>query len=48
MEGLGMIDIVSYILGLVKGKAEGASNVIIEGEVTCADDGNGNITITEG
>lgn len=42
-----MIDIVSYILGLIKGKAEGAGNVIIEGGITCTDDGNGNITITE-
>lgn len=42
-----MIDIVSYILGLIKGKSMGASHVIIEGGITCTDDGNGNITITE-
>lgn len=42
-----MFDIVSFILGLTKGKAEGASNIVIEGGINCADDGNGNITITE-
>lgn len=36
-------DILSYIMGLIKGK----SNVVITGAVTCTDDGNGNITITE-
>lgn len=41
-----MFDIISYILGLEKGRGEG--NVVIEGSVTCTDDGNGNITITEG
>lgn len=43
-----MIDIVSYILGLIKGRIEGASNIVIEGTFTATDDGNGNITITEG
>lgn len=43
-----MIDIVSYILGHTKGKADGASDVVIEGSITCTDDGNGNITVTEG
>ena len=42
-----MIDIISYIMGFVKGKAKGASAVIIEGGITCTDDGSGNITITE-
>ena len=41
------MDTVSYILGLKKGKGEGGGQVIIEGDITCVDDGNGNITITE-
>lgn len=44
-------DTVSYIIGYKggynKGEVEGASMVVIEGGVTCTDDGNGNITITE-
>lgn len=42
-----MFDIVSYLIGLVKGKKEGSKNVVIEGAINCTDDGNGNITITE-
>lgn len=38
-----MIDILSYEMGRVKGQGE----VVIEGGVTCTDDGDGNITITE-
>ena len=38
-----MFDIVSYLMGLVKG----SKNVVISGAVTCTDDGDGNITITE-
>lgn len=38
------MDIISYILGMEEGKHK----VVITGEVTCTDDGNGNITITEG
>lgn len=42
-----MIDIVSYILGLIKGKSIGASHVIIEGNITCTDpDNDGNVIIT--
>lgn len=40
-------DIVSYILGHIKGMTDGASEVTITGNINCADDGNGNITITE-
>lgn len=48
MEGVGiMFDIVSYITGRIKGKAEGQEDIIIENGINCADDGNGNITITE-
>lgn len=43
-----MIDIVSYILGHIKGKSDGQSDVVITGAITCTDDGNGNVTITEG
>lgn len=42
-----MFDIVSYLIGLVKGKKEGSKNVVIEGAINCTDDGYGNITITE-
>lgn len=44
-------DTTSYIMGYKggykKGEADGASAVVIESGITCADDGNGNITITE-
>lgn len=40
-------DEVSYIIGYQKGKKAGTENIVIEGGVTCTDDGNGNITITE-
>lgn len=38
-----MIDILSYIMGLVNGSSE----VVITGGVNCTDDGDGNITVTE-
>lgn len=38
------MDIISYILGNESGKTV----VEITGEINCADDGQGNITITEG
>lgn len=42
-----MIDLISYILGQIKGKNDAKNSVIIESGITCVDDGNGNITITE-
>ena len=45
-----MIDIISYILGMLKGKKSAAGNVVIEegGDYTFSDTGNdGNIVITE-
>lgn len=36
-------DAVSYIMG----KEDGEKNVEITGAINCADDGEGNITITE-
>lgn len=42
-----MFDIISYLMGLIKGKSEGAKEVVITGAVNCTDDGDGNITITE-
>lgn len=42
-----MFDIVSYLMGLVKGKKEGSKEVVITGGITCTDDGDANITITE-
>lgn len=43
------MDIVSYVIGLSKGKKEGASEVIIEGtDYTFTDENNdGNIVIEE-
>lgn len=40
-------DAVSYIMGHEKGLEEGSREVVIDGAINCADDGNGNITITE-
>lgn len=39
-----MFDIISYIMGKIKG----SKNVVIDGDITVEDDGNGNITIEEG
>ena len=38
-----MFDAVSYILG----QTAGAGAVEISGDITCTDDGNGNVTITK-
>lgn len=40
------MDILSYILGLLKGKSN-AGVVIMDGDYTFTDDGEGNITITK-
>lgn len=40
-------DISSYIMGKEDGIDEGQGTVVIESGITCTDDGNGNITITE-
>lgn len=40
-------DVASYIMGHEKGKTDGQSDVVVTGSINCADDGNGNITITE-
>lgn len=40
-------DAVSYIIGYQKGEAVGTENIVIESDLIYADDGNGNITITE-
>ena len=48
-------DAVSYIIGNKKGYGDGyeqgvidgASDIVLTGSITCTDDGNGNITITE-
>lgn len=46
-----MFDGASYAMGHIKGVAqgleEGRSEVTIENGISCTDDGNGNITITE-
>lgn len=36
-------EILAYLLG----KKRGGGDVVIEGGITCSDDGEGNITITE-
>lgn len=48
MEGMVMsFDAISYIMGYEKGETVGAENIVIDSDLTYADDGNGNITITE-
>lgn len=41
-------DTTAYILGFTKGESEGERYVNIEGDISCVDDGDGNITISEG
>lgn len=41
------MDILSYIIGYTSGEAANSGVVDIEGGVTCTDDGEGNVTITE-
>ena len=45
-----MFDVISYILGLVKGKEEGTGNVVLEGDDYTFTDAqsDGNIVITKG
>jgi len=38
------LDAVSYILG----QAAGKGRVVIDGAIVCTDDGEGNVTITQG
>ena len=42
-------DVASYIMGHAKGEADGQQNIVIEGNINCADPNNdGNVVITEG
>lgn len=41
------LDMTSYIIGYRAGNIIGQRQVIIQDGFTCADDGEGNITITE-
>lgn len=41
-------DTASYIMGYETGKDAGKSDITIEDDITCTDDGNANITITTG
>ena len=41
-----MIDKKSYIIGHTAGQKKSTGTVVIESGITCADDGDGNITIT--
>ena len=41
------MDIVSYIIGLIKGTEKGKSTVVIDGDISCTDTGSGNIVIEE-
>lgn len=36
-----------YLLGFIRGKAAGTKHVVIDSGITCTDDGNANITITQ-
>ena len=40
-------ELVSYAIGKQKGARDATGRVVITSGITCADDGNGNITITE-
>ncbi len=40
-------DMASYIMGHTDGEKSGAGEVIIESGITCTDDGEGNVTISE-
>lgn len=42
-----MKNFILYLLGFIRGKKAGKGMIVISGGITCADDGNGNITITE-
>ena len=42
-----MPNIIDMIIWRKKGFQEGTGNVVITGEITCTDDGEGNVTITE-
>lgn len=42
------LDAVSYIIGYTKGVADGTTNVVLEGGITCTDpNSDGNVVITE-
>lgn len=38
-----MFDVISYVMGVASGK----KSIEITGGITCTDDGQGNVTITE-
>lgn len=44
-----MIDIISYVMGLIKGRKQGTKNVVLDGDgYTYTDSQNdGNVVITE-
>ena len=46
-EVITMLDRISYVMGLEDGIEEGTGTVVIENGITCTDDGDANITITE-
>lgn len=41
------MDIVSYVIGLISGKKQGAGNITIDGNITCTETADGEITIEE-
>ena len=41
------MDIVSYIIGLISGKKQGAGNITIDGSITCTETADGKISIEE-
>lgn len=44
-----MIDIISYVMGLIKGRKQGTKNVVLDGDGYTYTDSqhNGNVVITE-
>lgn len=41
------MDIVSYVIGLISGKKQGAGNITIESGINCTETADGEITIEE-
>ena len=45
--GVDLMDIFSYLIGLASGKNQGKGVVTIDGDISCTDTGSGNIVIEE-
>ena len=47
MESKNNLDMTSYLIGYYAGDETGKREVVISGAITCTDDGDGNVTITQ-